>query len=65
MHPRERLKKKPKRLTHPKDRMKNKELEISLDHVSALMKGKFSFRPEKLLNKRLLFDTSRVDEETI
>ena len=45
--------------------MKNKELKIALDHVSALMEGKFSFRPEKLLNKRLLFDTSRVDEETI
>ena len=65
MHPRERLKKKPKKLTHPKYRMKNKELKIALDHVSALMEGKFSFRPEKLLNKRLLFDTSRVDEETI
>ena len=45
--------------------MKNKELQIARDNVSALMAGKFSFSPEKILNKTILFDVSRVDEEKI
>ena len=45
--------------------MKNKELQIARDNVSALMAGKFSFSPEILLNKTILFDVSRVDEEKI
>ena len=45
--------------------MKNKELQIARDNVSALMSGKFSFSPEILLNKTILFDVSRVDEEKI
>ena len=45
--------------------MKNKELQIAQDNVSALMEGKFSFRPENILNKTILFDASRVHEETI
>ena len=64
LHPRKRLKKITKRLTHAKDTIK-KELQIAWDNVSALMEGKFSFRPEKTLNKTIFFDISRVDEETI
>ena len=45
--------------------MKNKELQIAQNNVSALMEGKFSFRPENILNKTILFDASRVHEETI
>ena len=45
--------------------MKNKELQIAKDNVSALMEGKFSFRPENILNKTILFDASRVHKETI
>lgn len=29
------------------------------------MQGKFNFAPEKILNKNLVFDTSRIDEEKI
>ena len=65
MHPRDRQNRKLKRLTQPKNRMKNKELQIARDKVSALMAEKFSFSPEKLLNKTILFDVSRVDEEKI
>ena len=36
-----------------------------MDNISALMEGKFSFDPKKILNKTILFDTSRVDEELI
>lgn len=45
--------------------MKNKELQIARDNVSALMEGKFSFDPKKILNKTTLFDTLGVDEELI
>ena len=45
--------------------MKNKELQIARDNVSALMEGKFSFSPEKLLNKIIILDVSRVDEEKV
>ena len=65
MHPRDRQKRKSKKLTHPKNRMKNKELHTARDNVSAITVGKFDFPPEKLLNKAILFDVSRVDEEKI
>ena len=45
--------------------MKNKELQIARENVFALMEGKFSFLPEKILNKTILFNVSRVDEEII
>ena len=45
--------------------MKNKEGQIARDNVSALMNGKFSFGPKKILNKTLLFDTKKIDEEII
>ena len=45
--------------------MKNKELQIARDNVTAFMAWKFSFSPEKLLNKAILFDVSRVNEGKI
>ena len=45
--------------------MKNKDLQISRENLSGLMEGTFSFLPEKMLNKTILFDVFRVDEETI
>ena len=65
MNPRDRQKRKSKKITHPKNRMKNKELQIARDNVLAFMARKFSFSPEKILNKTILFDVSRVDEEKI
>ena len=59
LHPRVRLKRIDKRLKHPRDKMKNKELQIAKDNVSSLMNGKFSFDPKKILNKTLLFDTEK------
>ena len=43
LYPRDRQKRKSKKLTHPNNRMKNKELQIARDNVSALMAGKFCF----------------------
>ena len=45
--------------------MKNKDLQISRENLSGLMERTFSFLPEKMLNKTILFDDFRVDEETI
>ena len=42
-----------------------KELQIARNNISALIEGKFDYREKKLLNKTLLFDTSRVNEELI
>ena len=40
--------------------MKEKELKLARDNVSALLQGKFVFDPERFLNKTVLFDTSKV-----
>ena len=45
--------------------MKNNKLQIARDNVSALMSGKFSFDPKKILNKTLLFDTEKINENII
>ena len=63
LHPRNRLRRKTKILKHPKDRMKEKELKVARDNVSALIQGKFVLDPERFLNKTVFFDTSKVDEE--
>ena len=62
-HPRDRLRRKTKTLKHSRDRMRGKELKIARENVSALMRGKFVFDPEVFLNKTVLFDTSKMDEE--
>ena len=43
--------------------MKNIERQIGKNNVSKLMRGKFDFSPEKLLNK--ISDTSKINEEII
>ena len=65
LHPRKRLKKITKKLVHPRDKIKNKEAQIARDNVSALINDKFTFDPKKILNKTLLFGTSKIDEELI
>ena len=64
-HPRDRLRRQTKTLKHPRDRTREKELKIARENVSALMRGKFVFDPEDFLNKTVLFDTSKIDEEKI
>ena len=65
LHPRKRLKKIPKKLVHPRDKMKNKAAQMARDNVSTLINKKLVFDPKKMLNKNLLFDTSKIDEELI
>ena len=38
---------------------------MARDNVSALMEGKFNFSPEQFLNKMVLFDIPKVNEENI
>ena len=45
--------------------MKNRKQQTTRENVSALVNGKFSFDPKKILNKTLLFDTTKIDEEII
>ena len=45
--------------------MKNKEGKIARDNVSKLMGSEFDFNLRKVLNKTLLFDTKKIDEEII
>ena len=61
---------KPKPLTKTKktvDKMKllTYQIEASLDNTSLLMAGEFNFSLKKTLNKRLIFDTTIIDEENI
>ena len=45
--------------------MREKEVKIARENVSALMQGKFPFDPEVFLNKTVLFGTSKFDKEKI
>ena len=45
--------------------MKDKAAQIARDNISALMNEKFVFDPKKILNKTLLSDTIKIDEELI
>ena len=62
--------------SHPRDRLKrkrkatvmkniNKNIEMAADNTNELTLGEFNFRPKNILNKTLIFDTSKVDEEII
>ena len=60
----DRLKRKTKKgLKHARDWLKEKESQIARDNVTALMEGKFNFSPEKILNKTILSDISKINEE--
>ena len=54
-HPRDRLRRKTKTLKHPSDRMREKELKIARENVSALMQGKFVFDPEVFFKQNSAF----------
>ena len=38
-------------------------LQVVGENTKAILQGKFNFVPEKILNKNLVFDMSRIDEE--
>ena len=61
---------KPKKITKPKkkiDKMKlmTDQTEASLGNTSLFMLGEFNFSPKQILNKKLIFDTTIIDKETI
>ena len=64
-HPRDKFKKATNKLKHARNRMKNVEGKIGRQNVSKLMREEFSFRPKKILNKTLIFDTTKIYEEMI
>ena len=41
------------------------QIKKSADNTSLMMAGEFNFSPKTMLNKRLIFDTTIVDKETI
>ena len=45
--------------------MKNIEGKIRRQNVSKLMREEFNFSPKKILNKTLIFDSTKMDEEII
>ena len=47
-----------------KMKLTNDQIE-AINNSSMLMDGEFNFSPQKILNKRSIFDISMVDEETI
>ena len=75
LHPRGQLRRATKKLkevqfikqvpTHPRNRIKRKEKEFAAENAKLLLNNKFDFSPSKMLNKVLLFDTGRVDDEII
>ena len=50
LHPRDRIKKKTKKLKpiHPRDEMKRQALQIAVENAETLLKGRFNFPPKKI-----------------
>ena len=48
-----------------KMKLTNDQIQASINNSSMLMDSEFNFSPQKILNKRLIFDISMVDKETI
>ena len=46
-------------------RLTNDQIEVAINNSSMLMDGEFNSSPQKILNKKLIFDISMVDKETI
>ena len=46
-------------------RLTNDQTEAAINNSPMLMDGEFNFSPQKILNKKLIFDILMVDEETI
>ena len=43
--------------------MKNIESKIGKQNISRLIRGEYNFSPKKILNKTLIFDTTKMNEE--
>ena len=40
-------------------------MQIAAENLETLLKGKFNFSPQKILNKTILFDASLINEEKV
>ena len=65
LHPRLKKKTIKLKLINPGNKMKMEALQIAAENAETLLKGKFNFSPQKILNKTMLFDTSRINEEKV
>ena len=52
-------------MKHLRSLLKEKESQIAKNNVTVFMEKKFQFLPEKLQNKTVLFDVSKIDKERI
>ena len=43
----------------------NKQIEIGADNTNKFMLGEFNFSSKNILNKTLIFDTSKIDQEIV
>ena len=66
LHPQDRLKKKTRIKTNPSTQQNERQaLEIAAENEETLLKGKFNFSSQKILNKTILFDASLINEEGV
>ena len=70
VHPKNRMKKDAaiileQQKSHLKNRMSATEARVARNNVSRLMCGEFDFSLKIILNKTMLFDTSKINEEVI
>ena len=43
----------------------NRQIEIGADNTNKFMLAEFNFSSKNILNKKLIFDTSKIDQEII
>ena len=43
----------------------NARIKVAVDNTNRLMLGEFDFDPQKILNKTLISETSKIEEEII
>lgn len=64
LHPQNRLPN-DKLLKHPRNKFTARETQVARNNVSRLINGEFDFSLKNILNKTLLFDTNKINEEVI
>ena len=70
VHPKNRMKKGAaiileQQKSHLRNRMSATEARVARNNVSRLMCGEFDFSLKNILNKTILFDTSKINKEVI
>ena len=63
VHPRHKLKKATNKHKYPRNRIKNIESKIGRQSFRRLMREEFNFSSKKILNKTLIFDATKINEE--